>query len=151
MQQLGTERRKMKQYLWTAMMILMSFGFTKSTCAADSPNDILSSYQFAHNAKNIESFVKLVQFRTRDQSLRASWLKEFSATLSSKIAKITLAPFKEFAFMLPESELKQLPVTLKPVNWLAVEFAPQQSDPGRTESMYYLVTIENGKYFIVGP
>lgn len=53
--------------------------------------------------------------------------------------------------MLPESELKRLPATLKPVNWLAVEFVPQQSDPGRTESTNYLVAVENGKYFIVGP
>lgn len=141
----------MKQYLWTAMMILMPFGFTQLTCAADSQNDILNSYEFAHNSKNIESLVKLVRFRTRDQSLRAAWLKEFSATFSSKITNITLVPFKEFAFMLPESELKQLPATLKPASWLAVEFAPQQSDPGRTESVYYLIAIENGKYFIVGP
>lgn len=141
----------MKQYLGAAVIVLASLGSAPSAFAADTAGELLRSYQAAHNANNVELVKKLVDFRTQDQSRRISWLKDVSATFSSKIASITLIPFKENAFMLPESELKRLPATLKPVHWLAIGFAPRPSAPGRTESTNYLIGVENGRYFIVGP
>ena len=145
------KRGKMKQNLWLAVTILVSIGFAASVRAADSLSEVMTSYQSAHDTKSIERVGKLVSFRTQDQSQRVAWLEEVSATFSSKIASIALIPFNDAAFMLPESELKRLPTTLKPVNWLAVELVPRQSDPDRTESVNYLIAVENGEYFIVGP
>jgi hypothetical protein len=141
----------MKRHLWMTMTILASIVSGASALAADSAGELLKSYQSAHNANSIELVQKLVHFRTQDPTQRAAWLKEVAGTFSSRIAKITLIPFEESASKLPESELKRLPAALKPVNWLAVELAPQPSDTGRTESTHYLVAVENGKYFIVGP
>ncbi len=141
----------MKSTLWMTVTFLAAIGSAASAFAADSPSEVLRSYKSSHEAKSVERVGKLVQFRTQDQSHRASWFNDVTATFSSKIANINLIPFQEFAFMLPESELAQLPATLKPANWLVVEFVSQSSDSGRTQTTNYLVAVQNGKYFIVGP
>ena len=73
----------------------------------------------------------------------------FGNAESLAIASIAMVPLS--VLKLPDSELKKLPATLTPLNWLVVEFSPKKSDPDRTESTAYLVGAQNGKYFLIGP
>lgn len=142
----------MKQYLLNAALIVFLAGsFTQCAAAATTPDQILTAYRAAHEAKSVDEVAKLVRFQTSDSARRASWLKDVADAFTYKISSIRVVPFAEYAFALPESERKHLPATLKQVNWLLVEFAPQPSDPGRSESASYLIGLENGAYVIVGP
>jgi hypothetical protein len=142
----------MKQYfLAVAAIVFLGVSFTPRVGAADNPNQILTAFRAAHESKKIDEVARLVRFQTQDSARRASWLKDVTAAFPSKISSIKIVPFAEYAFVLPESERKRLAATMKPANWLLVEFAPQQSDSGRSESTSYLIGLENGAYFIVGP
>ncbi len=142
----------MKQYLLSGVLVVFLGGsFTQCATAADTPNQILSAYRAAHESKSVDEVQKLIHFQTNDSARRAPWLRDVENAFAYKISSSRLVPFAEYAFVLPESERKRLPATLKPVNWLVVEFAAQQSDPGRSVSTLYLIGLENGAYFIVGP
>jgi hypothetical protein len=114
----------------------------------ENANQILDAYKAAHSKKDVSGLMALVLFQSGGEAEKTSWRNDFEAeTRSAVILKVV--PISAYSAMLSPEALKRIRPTIKLVNWLVVEYPPE--DKSIQRSGLYPIGIESGRAFIVGP
>ena len=113
-----------------------------------SADEILKAYKAAHAKKDVPALLALVLFQTGGAAEKASWRDDFDAETRSQVT-VKLVPLADYAVMLSPEARKRIRPSITVVNWLVVEYPPQNSSSQR--SGLYPIGKENGRFFIVGP
>jgi hypothetical protein len=114
----------------------------------ESPDQLLKAYKAAHSRKDVPALMALVLFQTGGEKEKASWRSDFEAETRTKVTA-KLAPLADYAVMLSPEVRKRIRPSVTVVNFLVVEYPPQ--DKSIQRSGLYPIGKENGRFFIVGP
>lgn len=132
--------------------LFVSISTASAGDCAKNAQDLLVAFQQAYAEKAAGKLVSLVRFHGGSETAKRSWREDFSKEIGQSNSKISLTPFSLYSAGFPDSVRDSLPKSYQLINWLVVEF-PTKGKPNsyRQESSLYLVAVENGAYFIVGP
>jgi hypothetical protein len=137
---------------WTHIFLLVTLAIFPPVVTAqarENSGQLLKAYKTAHAQKDVLAMMALVLFQHGGQVEKASWKSDFEA--ESKMAvRPTIVPLATYSAMLSPEARSGIRPTIKLVNWLVVEY-PAAPDNSSQRSGVYLIGIENGKAFIVGP
>ena len=135
-----------------ALALLLALGLSGCRGAAESPDELATRYQEAHEAGDLDALRSLVFWDGVDELTRTSVERQIEKELGRAIASVQVEPLSEgFALEYTLDGVTYRP-NLEPVRRLRIEFAkPETPDEGSASlsgSMSFLVGEREGGYLI---
>jgi hypothetical protein len=114
----------------------------------EGADEVLKAYKAAHAKKDVAAMMALVLFQSGGAAEKSSWRDDFEAETRKRVT-VKLVPLADYAVMLSPEVRKRIRPSITLVNFLVVEYPPQ--DKSIQRSGLYPIGKENGRFFIVGP